>query len=65
MFDPEFYMGAYETVDLSTKAKVSAALSSPVQPICRSTAASGVQCMFFAFDNVLHIIILSPSYFTV
>lgn len=31
MFDPEFYMGAYEAVDPSTKAKVSASLSSPVQ----------------------------------
>lgn len=28
MFDPEFYMGAYETVDPSTKAKVSAPLGS-------------------------------------
>ena len=27
MFDPEFYMGAYEAVDPSTKAKVSASLS--------------------------------------
>lgn len=26
MFDPEFYMGTYETVDPSTKAKVSAPL---------------------------------------
>lgn len=31
MFDPEFYMGVYETVDPATKAKVSASLSSPVQ----------------------------------
>lgn len=31
MFDPEYYMGVYETVDPSTKAKVSTSLSSPVQ----------------------------------
>lgn len=28
MFDPEFFMGVYETVDPSTKAKVRASLSS-------------------------------------
>lgn len=31
MFDPEFYMGVYETVDPVTKAKVSASLFSTVQ----------------------------------
>lgn len=31
MFDPEFYMGVYETVDPATKVKVSASLFSPVQ----------------------------------
>lgn len=31
MFDPEFFMGAYETVDPSTNAKVRASLFSHVQ----------------------------------
>lgn len=31
MFDPEFYMGVYEAVNPSTRDKVSASLTSPVQ----------------------------------
>lgn len=31
MFDPEFYMGVYETVDPATKAKVNTSLFSPQQ----------------------------------
>lgn len=30
MFDPEFYMGVYETIEPSTKAKVSTFVSSPL-----------------------------------
>ncbi|KAF3842359.1 hypothetical protein F7725_024310 [Dissostichus mawsoni] len=60
MFDPEFYMGAYEAVDPSTKAKVSASLS-PVQ-IFAITILSCVQ--FFALimcwmSSHFHLILLS------
>lgn len=44
MFDPEFFMGVYETVDPSTKAKVSASSFTPVQIFA---------CVFIAIDSVL------------
>uniref|UniRef100_A0A667YE24 Mini-chromosome maintenance complex-binding protein n=1 Tax=Myripristis murdjan TaxID=586833 RepID=A0A667YE24_9TELE len=40
MFDPEFYMGAYETVDPSTKARVSTSLSTPAPRFAYQTQPS-------------------------
>lgn len=60
MFDPEFFMGVYETVDPSTKAKVSTSLSLPCAAICINTVLMcPVLGFFFAFDNVLSAILSS------
>lgn len=55
MFDPEFYMGVYETVDPATQAKVRTSLSSRLLLLVR------VQ----PFDNLLAVFIFHPLFLSI
>ncbi|MEQ2269249.1 hypothetical protein XENORESO_001895 [Xenotaenia resolanae] len=53
MFDPEFYMEVYETVDPTTKAKVCASLFSILQIFAYAQASTAAAS--FAFYDVLDV----------
>lgn len=67
MFDPEFYMGVYETGDAATNVKVRASLACPVHSFAWVHASTGhmtVSCVCF-FCMSSYCIIILIEYLTV